>query len=259
MSPTGRCQTPRAVRACWDPFFRERLGEWVVEWELEGQMDTDEKSIRIHGLESWVVQLPFLYSPLSMSRQEDEIVKAPEVTHQELVEQPAAPGGSAAPDAPKKRYRAQDDAIDILADVGGYVEYTIDEDKSVLRKIDIRVCSTSRARHSSLTPVPMFLIYSLVHLDKSALSYGAVFNLQKETHLEGAQYSWLTSIIYLVQLVVQPISAYALVRLPLAKWVIFNVFCCASDGSFSLPEGCLCSQQGECALCAWRPHTTSPG
>ena len=72
----------------------------------------------------------------------------------------------------------------------------------------------------------MFLIYSLVHLDKSALSYGAVFNLQKETHLEGAQYSWLTSIIYLVQLVVQPISAYALVRLPLAKWVIFNVFCC---------------------------------
>lgn len=72
----------------------------------------------------------------------------------------------------------------------------------------------------------MMITYTLVHLDKNALSYGAVFDLQTATHLVGSQYSWLSSIIYLAQLVVQPISSFALVKLPLAKWVTINVFCC---------------------------------
>ena len=76
-----------------------------------------------------------------MSKHGDEITKAPEVTHQEFVESPAVASGTTATGRSNKKYRAQDDAIDILAEVGGYVEYTIDEDKSVLRKIDIRVCS----------------------------------------------------------------------------------------------------------------------
>jgi hypothetical protein len=72
----------------------------------------------------------------------------------------------------------------------------------------------------------MMITYTLVHLDKNALSYGAVFGLQKATGLVGTQYAWLTSIIYLSQLVVQPLSSFALVRFPLAKWVTVNVFCC---------------------------------
>lgn len=71
----------------------------------------------------------------------------------------------------------------------------------------------------------MMLIYTLVHLDKNALSYGAVFELQAETGLVGAQYAWLTSIVYLTQLVWQPLSAFALVRFPMGKWVTLNVLC----------------------------------
>lgn len=75
----------------------------------------------------------------------------------------------------------------------------------------------------------MVVIYTLSHLDKNALSYGAVFNLKKDFHLEGDQYSWLGSIVYLAQLVVQPLTAFALVRLPLAKFVCINVFLCKLD------------------------------
>ncbi|WVQ62895.1 hypothetical protein V866_005884 [Kwoniella sp. B9012] len=107
---------------------------------------------------------------------------------------------------------AEDDAARILRE-NGPVEYTIDEDKKVLRKLDIWVC------------IPMFIVYTLVHLDKSALSYAAVFDLKTEAHLVGKQYSWLGSVIYLMQLVVQPISAYALVKLPIAWWVVGNVLC----------------------------------
>ena len=64
----------------------------------------------------------------------------------------------------------------------------------------------------------MLITYTLVHLDKSALSYAAVFDLKTATHLVGKQYSWLGSIIYLMQLIVQPLSAYALVKLRIAKW-----------------------------------------
>ncbi|WWD16913.1 hypothetical protein CI109_101345 [Kwoniella shandongensis] len=106
---------------------------------------------------------------------------------------------------------AQDDAARILREMGP-IEYTIEEDRRVLRKIDLWVC------------LPMLLTYTLVHLDKSSLSYAAVFDLKKETHLHGTEYSWLGSIVYLVQLIVQPLSAYALVKLPIGLWVSANVF-----------------------------------
>jgi hypothetical protein len=82
----------------------------------------------------------------------------------------------------------------------------------------------------------MMITYTLVHLDKNALSYGAVFDLQTATHLVGSQYSWLSSIIYLAQLVVQPISSFALVKLPLGKWVTINVFCCELRTIFQPPR-----------------------
>ena len=37
--------------------------------------------------------------------------------------------------------------------------------------------------------------------------------------------SWLTSIVYVAQLVFQPLSSFALIRFPVGKWVAFNVFC----------------------------------
>ncbi|WRT65301.1 uncharacterized protein IL334_002244 [Kwoniella shivajii] len=107
---------------------------------------------------------------------------------------------------------AEDDAAKILREVG-LVEFTVDEDRRVLRKLDIWVC------------IPMFITYTLVHLDKSALSYGVVFNLKKDANLVGQEYAWLGSGVYAMQLIVQPLSAFALVKLPIAWWVVGNIFC----------------------------------
>jgi hypothetical protein len=57
-------------------------------------------------------------------------------------------------------------------------------------------------------------------MDKSSVSYAAVFNLQTETGLVGTQYSWLSSIVYVAQLVCQPLSSYALIVFPVKYWVM---------------------------------------
>ena len=49
-----------------------------------------------------------------------------------------------------------------------------------------------------------------------------MFDLREATHLHGSQYSWLTSVVYLAQLVFQPLSSYALIALPVKYWVLFN-------------------------------------
>jgi MFS family permease len=38
-------------------------------------------------------------------------------------------------------------------------------------------------------------------------------------------HSWLASIVYVAQLVFQPLSSFALVKFPVGKWVSFNLFC----------------------------------
>ncbi|KAJ7495979.1 MFS general substrate transporter [Mycena galericulata] len=73
-----------------------------------------------------------------------------------------------------------------------------------------------------LLPV-MLVIYFLQQLDKSTLSYASVFNLATNTHLVGYQYSALGSIVYAAQLVWQPVSSFMLVRLPVGRWLAFNV------------------------------------
>jgi MFS family permease len=69
----------------------------------------------------------------------------------------------------------------------------------------------------------MCIVYWLQQLDKSSVSYAAVFDLQKETNLVGSQYSWLTSVVYIAQLVFQPLSSYALIAFPVKYWVMFNM------------------------------------
>ncbi|TXT08534.1 uncharacterized protein COLE_05458 [Cutaneotrichosporon oleaginosum] len=114
----------------------------------------------------------------------------------------------------KPKYKANtqlDDAARLLEEAGGHVEYTLDEMKQVLRRIDFYVC------------LPMCITYWIPQMDKSSVSYAAVFDLQKHAGLVGTQYSWLTSVVYCAQLVCQPISAYALVALPVKTWVLFNM------------------------------------
>jgi hypothetical protein len=61
-----------------------------------------------------------------------------------------------------------------------------------------------------------------------------VFNLQQETNLVGSEYSWLSSIVYIAQLVCQPLSSYALIVFPVKYWVIFNMTACESAPGLSM-------------------------
>lgn len=86
---------------------------------------------------------------------------------------------------PKSKYAANtqmDDAAKLLAEAGGHVEYSPADSKRVLRKIDLYVC------------LPMCLVYCIQQvstrrnctslfldagqLDKSSISYAAVFGIQ---------------------------------------------------------------------------------
>ncbi|KAF5344336.1 hypothetical protein D9758_013240 [Tetrapyrgos nigripes] len=111
-----------------------------------------------------------------------------------------------------KNVGAGDAALEILQDGSAHYEVSEEEDRRVLRKIDFWVM-----------PV-VLLVYFLQQLDKSSLSYTSVFGIVQATHLVGSQYSWLTSIVYLAQLVCQPISSYLLVKLPIPKFLFVNVF-----------------------------------
>ncbi|KAJ9096957.1 hypothetical protein QFC20_006317 [Naganishia adeliensis] len=86
-----------------------------------------------------------------------------------------------------------DEGAEVMAEAGK-VEYTLEEDKAVLKKID-----------SWILPV-LCLVYWIQQLDKSSVSYAAVFDLREATHLKGQEYSWLSSIVYLAQLGFQPLS-----------------------------------------------------
>ncbi|TDL29098.1 MFS transporter [Rickenella mellea] len=88
---------------------------------------------------------------------------------------------------------------------------TAEENSRVLRKID-----------KWLLPI-MLGVYFLQQLDKSTLSYASVFNLQTDAHLHGYEFSALGSIVYIAQLIWQPVSSFFLVRLPVGRWLAFNV------------------------------------
>ena len=61
--------------------------------------------------------------------------------------------------------------------------------------------------------------YFLQALDKATLAYASVFGLVEDTGLVGHQYSWLGAVVYLAQLISQPLIAYLLVKMPLGKFL----------------------------------------
>lgn len=95
--------------------------------------------------------------------------------------------------------------------------FTYEEERAVLKRIDFRV-------------LPLLLLcYFFQQLDKSTLSYVSIFGIQKDARLVGKQYSWLGSILYLAQLVMQPLAAFLLVKLPTGKVIAGAVFCWGSS------------------------------
>ncbi|KAI1188357.1 major facilitator superfamily domain-containing protein [Nemania serpens] len=85
------------------------------------------------------------------------------------------------------------------------------EARQVLRRID-----------THLLPLLMGT-YLLQYLDKTSINSASVFGLKQGTHLQGQQYSWLTSLFYIGYLVAQPVAGYALQRLPLGKFIGYTI------------------------------------
>ncbi|KAL7619680.1 hypothetical protein AAE478_010221 [Parahypoxylon ruwenzoriense] len=89
---------------------------------------------------------------------------------------------------------------------GQRIVITAADSARVLRRIDVVIL-----------PI-MLTVYFLQGLDKATLAYASVFGLIDDTGLKGDEYSWLGSIVYLAQLIMQPPLAWLLVRLPIAKF-----------------------------------------
>ncbi|CAG8333617.1 unnamed protein product [Penicillium salamii] len=87
------------------------------------------------------------------------------------------------------------------------LEYTPEEAKKVLRKIDVVI-------------IPLlFLIYMLQYLDKNSINFASVYGLKSGTHLHGQQYSWLSSIFYFGYLIAQWPAGLALQKFPVGKYM----------------------------------------
>ncbi|CAO2651707.1 Nn.00g042770.m01.CDS01 [Neocucurbitaria sp. VM-36] len=114
---------------------------------------------------------------------------------------------------PTPATRGKDKAAELLAS-NERIVVTSAENKAILRKIDVVI-------------LPILLsVYFLQSLDKTTLSYASVFGLIEDAGLDpnSQQYSWLGSIVYIAQLVMQPIVAVLLVKLRMGKFMGIMVF-----------------------------------
>jgi Major Facilitator Superfamily len=112
-----------------------------------------------------------------------------------------------------ERHAGKDRAAELLGNSSERVVVSEVDNKRILRRIDL-----------AILPV-MLGVYFLQQLDKSTLSYASVFGLIADAHLGGQDYSWLGSIVYIAQLVMQPVIAYFLVKLPTGKFAACMVLC----------------------------------
>lgn len=125
---------------------------------------------------------------------------------------------------PQPERATQEKAAQFLATSSESSSFTYEEEKAVLRRIDTRV-------------LPLILgAYFFQQLDKSSLSYVSIFGIKDDAKLVGLQYSWLGSILYLAQLVMQPLAAFLLVKLPYGKLIGGAIFCWGS--SLALMSAC---------------------
>ncbi|KOS18885.1 putative transporter [Escovopsis weberi] len=86
------------------------------------------------------------------------------------------------------------------------------DEKRVLRKLDMRI-------------LPLLgICYFFYYVDKTTLSYAAVFGIKEDLALVGDQYSWLSSCFYFGWLVWAIPSNLLMQRCPPARYLAFNIF-----------------------------------
>lgn len=136
------------------------------------------------------------HSDLSSSKADVEAIEAIEPANAEQVAGPEY----------AVRTGQRDRAAELLDSAPSRIPLTAADNRRLLRRLD-------------LTILPILLtVYFLQALDKATLAYASVFGLIKDTNLQGEEYSWLGSIVYVAQLVFQPLVAFLLVKLPIGKF-----------------------------------------
>lgn len=105
----------------------------------------------------------------------------------------------------------------------GLVRFDQAEERRVLRRVDGRV-------------LPLMLgAYFFQQLDKSSLSYVSIFGLIEDARLQGSAYSWLGSVLYVAQLIFQPLAAFLLVKMPYGKVVGTAIIGCQCSRDIPSP------------------------
>ncbi|KAI0844898.1 putative allantoate permease [Daldinia vernicosa] len=87
-----------------------------------------------------------------------------------------------------------------------------DEARLILRRIDWRIMPL------------LFLTYTFNFMDKTILSSASVFGLREDTHLEGSNYSWVSSVFYFGYFLWAYPTTLLIARLPIGKYLAANTF-----------------------------------
>ncbi|KAF2152746.1 MFS transporter [Myriangium duriaei CBS 260.36] len=123
--------------------------------------------------------------------------------------------------------KSADVAMSLFKDYDFNVQVDPQEEKKVVRRIDRFI-------------IPMIMVnYIFFYIDKTTLSYAAIYGIRQDLHLTGSQYSWLSSIFYFGFLFWAFPTNFLMQRFPLGKYlgcniIMWGVFLMlqASAGSF---------------------------
>ena len=86
------------------------------------------------------------------------------------------------------------------------------EEARVVRKIDFMI-------------LPYLAVcYAFFYIDKTTLSYAAIFGIREDLGIHGQQYSWLSSIFYFGFLFWALPTNFLMQRFPICKYLGFNIF-----------------------------------
>ncbi|KAK2756500.1 hypothetical protein FQN54_005393 [Arachnomyces sp. PD_36] len=87
-----------------------------------------------------------------------------------------------------------------------------DDERKLIRKIDFMI-------------LPYLAVcYAFFYIDKTTLSYAAIFGIKEDLNLHGTQYSWLSSIFYFGFLAWAFPTNFLMQRLPIGKYLGANIF-----------------------------------
>ncbi|PMD16828.1 major facilitator superfamily transporter [Hyaloscypha hepaticicola] len=127
---------------------------------------------------------------------------------------------------------AREDPPEVVEDEGlrkGHMNYDL-VDEEVARYASETIVEVDQETNSRLKRMIdkrvlaiMIGTYLIPTLDKGTMSFASIMGIIKETHLVGTQYSWLTSIIYVIILVVEYPENWIIQRVPIAKWLGLNI------------------------------------